>query len=105
MLSIKETSVDKALRKGEPSFLPQPLIVTRSVVRCPLMEQVGWEWKIISHPDGKKGHVLDVDRETALKVANLCGLKPVHETKNGTVYDTPNGAFRRLYQGCEVGVA
>ena len=77
------------------------MIVIRSRTKEKISGTFCFEWSVHTYKRDCYGDLLIisrlVDRHKAQEVINRLGLVESHHTKDGEIYDTPDGAFKALF--------
>lgn len=92
---ITNPNIRRALERKDPSMLPT-LCVLKDMEKSLITYERHAVWYAITYPDRK--HTVPIDKETALSLIALLGLERKVHTKDGSVYDTPNGDWKRKYK-------
>lgn len=77
------------------------MIVIRSRTKEKISGTFCFEWSVHTYKRDCYGYLLInsrlVDRHKALELIKRHGLVESHTTKDGEIYDTPDGAFKALF--------
>lgn len=96
---ISQTLINKAISRHDAGLLPT-FCILREKVEDLITHTCRSCYKVVSAPNAKD--CLEVSKKTARELIELHNLVEQLRTEDGSVYDSPDMAFRRKYKGAHV---
>lgn len=99
MAALTTTLIEKAIDRQDTNLLPTFCII-RDRVQNLITKDFKTVWLLVTKP--VKSGTLEISEDTAYELIDLYSMDKKVDSKKGSVYDTPDEAFKRKYQGATV---